>query len=117
MKVNHERMAECLWDKDLKYEILSALFAKPFKQVYVLNDVLTFFWKNFFGSLCILAIYLCEESMFASPPLEVRSFVKSNWEMLLERWSQITDINSITADLLAKAKEERSGIVLVKEDK
>ena len=116
MKINHERMAECLWNKDLKYEILSALFAKPSKQVYILNDIITFFWKNFFGSLCILAIYLCEEGMFTSAPSEVRNFVKSNWEMLLERWSQITDINSITADLLAKAKKERDGIVLIKEE-
>jgi len=116
MKINHERMAECLWDKNLKYEILSALFAKPSKQTRILNDIITFFWKNFFSSLCILAIYLCEEDMFSSAPSEVRSFVKSNWEVLLERWAQITDINQITADLLTKAKEERGGIVLVKEE-
>jgi len=114
MKINHYRMAECLWDKNLKYEILSALFAKPSKKAYVLNDVSTFFWKNFFGSLCILAIYLCEEDMFQSNPLEVRSFTKNNWKMLLERWSQIVDINAITAEMLNKAKRERGEITLLK---
>ena len=114
MKINNERMVDCLWDKNLKYEILSALFAKPVKKAYVLNDVLNLFWKNFFGSLGILSIYLCEEDMFSSHPLEVRNFVKGNWEMLLERWAQITDINSITAEMLNKAKEERGETTLVK---
>ncbi len=107
-------MADCLWDKNLKYEILSALFTKPSKQVYVLYDMITFFWKNFFGSLCILAIYLCEEDMFHSHPLEVQAFVKGNWEMLLNRWSQIVDINAITAGLLTEAKRERGETALVK---
>jgi len=115
MKINHYRMAECLWDKNLKYEILNALFAKPSKKAYVLNDVSNFFWKKFFGSLGILAIYLCEEDMFQSNPLEVRSFVKRNWEMLLERWAQIVDINAITAEMLNKAKRERGETVLIKE--
>jgi len=117
MKINHEKMADCLWDKNLKYEILSALFAKPVKKAYVLNDVLNLFWKNFFGSLGILAIYLCEEDLFHSHPLEVRNFVKGNWEMLLDRWAQIVDINVITAEILTKAKEERGEAVLIKSEK
>ena len=110
-------MADCLWDKNLKYEILNALFAKPVKKAYILNDVSDFFWKKFFGSLGILAIYLCEEDMFHSQPSEVRNFVNHNWEMLLERWAQIVDINNITAEILVKAKEERVGTTLIKEGK
>ena len=116
MKINHYRVAECLWDKNLKYEVLNALFSKPSKKAYVLNDVLNLFWKNFFGSLCILAIYLCEEDMFTSAPLEVRNFVKGNWKMLLERWTQIVDINQITADLLTEVKRERDEITLLKKE-
>ena len=115
MEINHERMVDCLWNKNLKFEILSALFTKPSKQVRILNDVITFFWQNFFGSLCILAIYLCEEDIFQSHPLEVRNFVNHNWEMLLERWMQITEINEITAGLLTKVKKERGESVLIKE--
>jgi len=115
MKISHDRMADCLWDKNLKYEVFSALFNKPSRKAYVLNDVLTLFWKNFFSSLCILAIYLCEEDAFTSHPLEVRNFVKGNWEMLLERWAQITDINGITADILTEARREKGETTLIKD--
>lgn len=108
MKIDYERMTDCLWDKNLKFEILDALFTKPSQPIRFLDDIMAFWWRNFFGSLCVLAVYICGEDIFTSHPAEVRGFVKHNWAVLLERWSQITGINEITDNMLSEAKREKN---------